>query len=102
MAAWLGGRFGGEWIHVDMAVSLCCLPETIIALLVSYTPKQKVKKINSKILKKIWSCSNASIMIITLKHFLFLKYHQFYFKAFLKCRLIFKFFIEFVTILLLF
>ena len=48
VAAWMGGEFGGEWIHVDMAVSLCCSPETITTLLISYTPKQKVLKIKKK------------------------------------------------------
>ena len=49
VAAWMGGEFGGEWIRVGMAESLCCSPETITTLLISYTPKQKVLKINLKI-----------------------------------------------------
>ena len=42
VAAWMGGEFGGEWIHVYvcMAESLCCPPETITTLLISYTPIQ--------------------------------------------------------------
>ena len=46
VAAWMGRKFGGEWIRVDMAESLCCSPETITTLLISYIPKQKVLKIN--------------------------------------------------------
>ena len=37
VAAWMGGEFGGGWIHVSMAESLCCPPETI-TLLISYSP----------------------------------------------------------------
>jgi len=42
VAAWMGGEFGGEWIHVYvcMAESLCCPSETITTLLISYTPIQ--------------------------------------------------------------
>ena len=36
VAAWMGGEFGGEWIHVY--VWLCCAPETITTLLIGYTP----------------------------------------------------------------
>ena len=32
VAAWMGGEFGGEWVHVCVAESLCCPPETITAL----------------------------------------------------------------------
>ena len=44
-AAWMGGEFGGECICT--AESLCCSPETITTLLISYTPIQnkKLKKI---------------------------------------------------------
>ena len=38
VAAWMGGEFGGEWIHVYMAESLCPAPETITTLLIGYTP----------------------------------------------------------------
>ena len=48
VAAWMGGEFGGEWIRVDMAVSLCCSPETITTLFINYNPKQKVLKIKKK------------------------------------------------------
>ena len=44
MTAWMGGQFGGEWIRVCITESLCCLPETIITLLIVYTPKQSLKK----------------------------------------------------------
>ena len=42
MAAWMGGEFKGEWIHVYicMAESLSCPPETITALLIGHTPTQ--------------------------------------------------------------
>ena len=44
VAAWMGGEFGGEWIHVIcMAESLSCPPETITPLLISSTPIQKKK-----------------------------------------------------------
>ena len=29
VAAWRGGEFGGEWIHIYLAESLPCSPETI-------------------------------------------------------------------------
>ena len=29
VAAWMGRESGGEWIHVCMAETLCCPPETI-------------------------------------------------------------------------
>ena len=40
VAAWMGGEFGGARIHgyVRMAEVLCCVPETITALLIGYTP----------------------------------------------------------------
>ena len=39
VAAWMGGEFGGEWMDtcVCMAESLCCSPETVTTLLISYT-----------------------------------------------------------------
>ena len=45
----MGGHFGGEWIHVHicMAESLCCSPETITTLLIGYTTIQ-----NKMFLKK--------------------------------------------------
>ena len=37
MAAWVGGEFGGEWIHgICMAEFLQCSPETITILLTGY------------------------------------------------------------------
>ena len=36
----MGGEFGGEWLHVYMADSLCCPPEIITILLSVYTPIQ--------------------------------------------------------------
>ena len=40
VAAWMGGDFGGEWIHVYMygSESLCCSPETITTLLINILP----------------------------------------------------------------
>ena len=40
VAAWMGGDFGGEWIHVYMygSESLCCSPETITTKLIAYIP----------------------------------------------------------------
>ena len=40
MAAWMGGKFGGGYMYIYMAESLCCPPETITALLIGYTSKQ--------------------------------------------------------------
>ena len=43
VAAWMGGEFGGEWIHVYVWLSLFAVhhnlgsPETITTLLISYT-----------------------------------------------------------------
>ena len=39
-AAWMGGEFGGEWVHIWMAESLRCSPETTTTLLIGYTPIQ--------------------------------------------------------------
>ena len=39
VAAWMGGKFGGRMdTCICMAESLCCPPENITALLISYTP----------------------------------------------------------------
>ena len=40
VAAWMGGEFRAEWIHVYicMAEFLCCPPESITTLLIDYTP----------------------------------------------------------------
>ena len=40
VAAWMVGGFGGEWIHVYVAESLSCSPETITTLLMCYTSIQ--------------------------------------------------------------
>ena len=42
IAAWMREEFGGEWIHVYMAESLCCSLETV-TLLISYIPIQNKK-----------------------------------------------------------
>ena len=45
VAGWMGGEFGGAWIHVYvcMAESLPCSPETMATLLISYAPIQNNK-----------------------------------------------------------
>ena len=44
VAAWMGGEIGGRiGTCVCMAESLCCSPETITTLLISYIPIQKEK-----------------------------------------------------------
>jgi len=51
VAAWMGGEFRGEWLHLYMyiymymcmAESLCCSPETITTLLIGCTPVQNKK-----------------------------------------------------------
>ena len=40
--ACMEGGFGGMHACVCMAESLCCLPETVITLLIGYTPIQNV------------------------------------------------------------
>ena len=41
VAAWMGGEFGGEQIHVHVGTeSLCRTPETIITLSIGCTPTQ--------------------------------------------------------------
>ena len=59
VAAWMGGEFGGEWVHVYvwLAYTLHRSPETITTLLTGYTPVQ------NKIFKK----NNNSIQIINTK-----------------------------------
>ena len=37
VAAWMGGEFGGEWICICMAESLCC-PSEAVTLLISCIP----------------------------------------------------------------
>ena len=41
VVAWMGGGLGGEWIH--MYVWLCCSPETITTLLITYNSIQNKK-----------------------------------------------------------
>ena len=46
VAAWMGGEFGGEWIHVYIGPSpLDCSPETIKILLIGYA-RQEIKSLN--------------------------------------------------------
>jgi len=51
----MGGGFGGEWIHVYVTEPLCCIPETVTILLISYTPMQ-----NKKFKKNFQACSMKS------------------------------------------
>ena len=37
VAAWMGRKFGGEWIHVHPQL-LCSVPEATTTLLIGYTP----------------------------------------------------------------
>ena len=46
--AWMGGEFGGEWIHVYI-----CSPEAVTTLLIGYTPIKQQKKKKKK-QKKIY------------------------------------------------
>ena len=57
VAAWMGGEFGGEWIH-----GYLCSPETAITLLICYTPIQnkKLKKSQQVIL---WISADSKINI---------------------------------------
>ena len=52
VAAWMGGEFGEQWLHiyVYMPESLCCPPETITTLLTDYTTIQNknLKNITKK------------------------------------------------------
>ena len=42
VAAWMGGEFEGEWIHIYVCLSPFCLPEITTTLLIGYIPKQNV------------------------------------------------------------
>ncbi|MCH3812453.1 hypothetical protein LZB82_08870, partial [Campylobacter jejuni] len=43
VAAWMGGEFGGEWIHVYAWLSLFNLKLSQYCLLVGFTPMQNEK-----------------------------------------------------------
>ena len=47
VAAWMGGEFGGEWIHVCVWLSPFAVQLKLSTLWVSYTPKQN-KKLKNK------------------------------------------------------
>ena len=52
VSAWMGGEFGGDWVHVYIWLSLPCSLESITALFVNQlypTTKQKVKDFCSDI-----------------------------------------------------
>ena len=59
VAAWMGGEFGGKWIHVYVWLYHPCSPEIITTLLISYTSIPK-KKVFSKKKKKL---STASLLL---------------------------------------
>ena len=40
VATWMRGEFGGEWMHICMSKSLCCSPESVTTLFISYTRVQ--------------------------------------------------------------
>ena len=49
VAAWIGGEFGGEWIHVHACLSPFAVHLKLSQLLlISYTPTQKVQKTKTK------------------------------------------------------
>ena len=52
VAAWMGGEFGGEWIHVHVWLNPFTVPETITTLLIRFTPIQNVL-----VLRKIKTCN---------------------------------------------
>ena len=54
VAAWMGGGIGGDW----MAESLCCSPETMTTLLISYNPIQN-KKLKTKRMDVYFMTSGA-------------------------------------------
>ena len=59
VAAWMGGDFGGEWIHVYVAESLPCSPETVTTLLIGCTPiySKKLKK-KKQVKGKKWNITH--------------------------------------------
>ena len=70
VAAWMGGEFGGEWMYVCIAKSLCYSPVTITTLLISYTPIQN-KKFKKKKKRstgcRVSQCSNPGSATIGVR-----------------------------------
>ena len=66
MAAWIGGEFGAEWIHVYVWLSpfVIISPEIITTLLIGYTPIQ-----NKKLYKYIYKM--FSLFNIYIKEYMF-------------------------------
>ena len=61
-AAWMGVGLGRIHAYIHMAESLCCSPETITRLLISYTPIQNKKQ--------IFKCYSEGLMLkLKLQYF---------------------------------
>ena len=70
VAAWMGGGFGGEWIHACVAAFLHCSPKTIRTLLIGIPPNKmflvlKILKLTKK--KKVckqlfWRQQNLTVL----------------------------------------
>ena len=68
--AWMGGKFGGEWIYLCVAQSLCCAPETIKTLLIGYTPILNKLKKNKGRTTGIWSLLYKYLISLCLSFFI--------------------------------
>ena len=62
--AWMGGEFGGEWIHVYVWLSPFAVPLTITILLIGYTPIQN-KKLKNDILPFITMWMNMEGIMLS-------------------------------------
>ena len=71
VAAWMGGDFGGDWIHVYVWLSLYCLPETITALLI-----KQYSNIKWKVKKQKWKneMNNCVCISVHLKKYIYICY----------------------------
>ena len=63
VAAWVGGAFGGEWIHVYLWLRSCFSPETITTLLISYTPIQNKKLEKNSLVGRLKGKKTLGILI---------------------------------------
>ena len=65
----MGEMFGEEWIHIlCMAESLRCSPETIVTLLIGYTPIQNIKlKKKRNTNNKVNKCLTINITALNIK-----------------------------------
>ena len=55
VAAWIGGEFGGEWIHVYVWLSPITVHLKLTTLLIDYIPIQN-KKLKKKKKDDAWIC----------------------------------------------